>query len=99
MFYFPTDWLHHDLTAVPASLAAVEFRMVANMGADRAGRDAHGQRDFSAGFSLLEHFVNGCDVLFFHSDSFCNKKKRESSPQRATIPGWVMLRLPLRECR
>ena len=66
VFYFPTDWLHHDLTAVLASFAAIDFRMVTNMGADRAGRDAHGQRDFSAGFSLLKHLVNCFDILFFH---------------------------------
>ena len=66
VFYFPTDWLHHDLTAVSARLAAIDFRVVANMGADGAGWDAHGQGDFSAGFSLLEHFVNGFYFLFFH---------------------------------
>ena len=66
VFYFPTDRLHHDLTAVLASFAAVEFRVAANMSADGAGWDAHGQRDFFAGFSLLEHLVDDFDVLFFH---------------------------------
>ena len=66
MFYFPTDWLHHDLTAVLASFATVEFRVAANVSADGAGWDAYGQRDFSAGFSLLEHFMDECNVLFFH---------------------------------
>lgn len=66
MFYFPTDWLHHDLTAVLASFATVEFRVTTNVGTDGAGRDAHSQGDFGAGLSLLEHFVNGFDVLFFH---------------------------------
>ena len=66
MFYFPTDWLHHNLTAVPASLAAVEFRVAANMGTDGAGWDAQGQGDFGAGLSLPEHLVNGFDVLLFH---------------------------------
>ena len=67
MFCFPADRLHHDLTAVLASFATVEFWMAANMGADGTGRDAHGQGDFGTGLSLLEHFVNGCDVLFFHA--------------------------------
>ena len=99
MFCFSTNRLNHNLTTVPAGLATVELRMTTDVGADGTGRDAHGQRDFSAGFSLLEHFMDDFDILFFHSDSFCNKKKWESSPQRATLPGWVMLRLPLRECR
>ena len=66
MFYFPTDRLHHDVTTVLASLTAVEFRVAANMGTDGTGRDAHGQGDFSAGFSLLEHLVDDFDVLFLH---------------------------------
>ena len=66
VFYFPTDRLHHDLAAVSASLAAVEFRVAANMGTDGAGWDAQGQGDFGAGLSLLEHLVDGFDVLLFH---------------------------------
>ena len=66
VFYFPTDWLHHDLAAVSASLAAVEFRVAVNMGTDGAGWDAQGQGDFGAGLSLLEHLVDGFDVLFSH---------------------------------
>ena len=66
MFYFPTDWLHHDLTAVLASFATVEFRVAANMGTDGTGRDAHGQGDFGAVLSLLEHLGNDFDILFFH---------------------------------
>ena len=66
MFYFPAHRLHHDLTAVPASLAAVEFRVAANMGTDGAGRDTHGQGDFGGIFPLLEHLVDGFDILFFH---------------------------------
>ena len=42
VFHFPTNRLYHDLAAVPARLAAINFRMVANMGADGAGWDAHG---------------------------------------------------------
>ena len=66
MFSFPTARLHHDLAAVSASLAAVEFRVAANMGTDGAGWDAQGQGDFGAGLSLLEHLVDGFDVLLFH---------------------------------
>ena len=66
VFYFPTDRLHHDLTTVPARLAAVEFRVAANMGTDGTGRDAHGQGDFGAVLSLLEHLGNDFDILFFH---------------------------------
>ena len=66
VFYFPTDWLHHDLTAVLASFATVEFRVAANMSADGAGWDAQGQGDFGAALSLLEHLVNGFYFLFFH---------------------------------
>lgn len=66
VFYFPTDWLHHDLTAVLASFATVEFRVAANMSADGAGWDAQGQGDFGTGLSLLEHLVDGFDVLFSH---------------------------------
>ena len=65
MFYFPTDRLHHDLTAVLASFAAVEFRVAANMGTDGAGWDAQRQGNFGAVLSLSEHFVNDFDVLFF----------------------------------
>ena len=66
MFYFPTDRLHHDLTAVLASFATVEFRVTANMSADGAGRNAHGQGDFGAVLPLLEHLGDGFDFLFFH---------------------------------
>ena len=66
VFYLPTDRLHHDLTAVSASLAAVEFRVAANMGTDGAGWDAQGQGDFGTGLSLLEHLVDDLGVLFFH---------------------------------
>ena len=66
MFYLPTDRLHHDLTAVPARLAAVEFRVAANMGADGTGRDAQYQGDFGGVLSLLEHLVDDFDVLLFH---------------------------------
>ena len=66
VFCFPTDRLHNDLAAVSASLAAVEFRVAANMGTDGAGWDAQGQGDFGAGLSLLEHLVDGFDVLLFH---------------------------------
>ena len=66
MFYFPTDWLHHDLTAVLASFATVEFRVAANMSADGAGRDSQNQGDFSGVPALLKHLVNGFDILFFH---------------------------------
>ena len=65
MFHFPTHRLHHDLTAVPARLAAVEFRVVAHMGTNGAGRDAHGQGNFGAGLSLLEHIVDNFNVLLF----------------------------------
>ena len=66
MFYFSTNRLHHDLATVPASLSTVKLRVAANMGADGTGRDAHGQGDFGAVLSLLKHFVNDCNVLFFH---------------------------------
>ena len=66
MFYFPTDRLHHDVTTVLASLTAVEFRVAANMGTDGTGRDAHGQEDFGTALSLLEHLMDGFDILFFH---------------------------------
>ena len=66
MLYFPSYRLHHDLSAVPARLAAVEFRMAANMSADGAGWDAQGQGDFGTGLSLLEHLVDDLGVLFFH---------------------------------
>ena len=66
MFYLPTDRLHHNLAAVTASLATVEFRMAANMSADGTGWDAQHQGDFSGILSLLEHLVDDFDVLFFH---------------------------------
>ena len=66
MLHFPSHRLHHDLTAVPASLAAVEFRVAANMGTDGTGRDAQNQGDFSGVPALLKHLVNGFDILFFH---------------------------------
>ena len=66
VFYLSANRLHHDLTTVPARLAAVEFRVTANMGTDGTGRDAQHQGDFCAGLSLLEHLVNGFDILFLH---------------------------------
>ena len=66
MFHLPAHRLNHDLTTVPARLAAVEFRMAANMSADGAGWDAQGQGDFGTGLSLLEHLVDDLGVLFFH---------------------------------
>ena len=66
VFYLPTDRLHHDLSAVPASLTAVELRVTANMGTDGAGRDAQRQGNFGTALSLLEHFIDGFDILFLH---------------------------------
>ena len=66
MFYLPAHGLCHDFAAIPARLAAVEFRVAANVGADGTGRDAQRQGDFGGVLSLLEHLVNGFDVLFFH---------------------------------
>ena len=66
MFYLPSHGLCHDFAAIPARLAAVEFWVAANMGTDGTGRDAQHQRDFGAGLSLLEQFVDNFDVLFFH---------------------------------
>ena len=66
VFYLSANRLHHDLTAAPARLAAVELRVAANVGTDRTGRDAHGQGDFGAGLFLLEHLGNGFDILFSH---------------------------------
>ena len=66
MFYFSANRLHHDLSAVPARFATVEFRVAANMSADGAGWDAQGQGDFGTGLSLLEHLVDDLGVLFFH---------------------------------
>ena len=66
MFHLPAHRLNHDLTTVLARLTAIEFRMAANMGADGAGRDTHGQGDFGTALSLLEHLLDGFDILFFH---------------------------------
>ena len=66
MFHLPAHRLNHDLTTVLARLTAIEFRMAANMGADGAGRDAQRQGNFSTALSLLEHLVDGFDILFFH---------------------------------
>ena len=66
VFCFSTDRLHHDLAAVSASLAAVEFRVAANMGTDGTGRDSQNQGDFSGVPALLKHLVNGFDILLFH---------------------------------
>ena len=66
MFCLPTDRLHHDLTTVPASLAAVKLWVAANVGADGTGRNAQRQGDFCTALPLLEHLVDGFDILFFH---------------------------------
>ena len=66
MFYLPAHRLNHDLATVPAGFAAVKFRVAANMGADGAGRDTHDQGDFGTALTLLEHLVDGFDILFFH---------------------------------
>ena len=66
VFYFPSNRLNHGLATVPASLAAVELRVAANMGTDGTGWDAQYQGDFGAGLFLLEHLGNGFDILFLH---------------------------------
>ena len=66
IFCLPTNWLHHRFAAIPASFATIEFRVAANMGADGTGRDAQRQGDFGGVLSLLEHLVDGFDVLLFH---------------------------------
>ena len=66
MFYFSANRLHHDMTTVPASLTAVKLRMAANMGTDGTGRDAQHQGDFGTALTLLEHLMDGLDILFFH---------------------------------
>ena len=66
MFYLPAHGLCHNFAAIPARLAAVEFGVAANMGTDGAGRDTHGQGDFSGVPALLEHLMDDFDILFFH---------------------------------
>ena len=66
MFHLPAHWLNHDLATVPAGLATVDFRVAAHVGADGAGRDAQRQGDFGGVLPLLEHLVDGFDILFFH---------------------------------
>ena len=66
MFDLPTHGLCHDFAAVTASLAAVKLWVAANVGADGTGRDAHSQGDFGGVLALLEHLVNGSDILLFH---------------------------------
>ena len=66
MLYFPAHGLNHDLTTVPARLAAVKLRVTANMGADGTGWDAQHQGDFGGVLALLEHLMDGFDILFFH---------------------------------
>ena len=66
MFDLPTHGLCHNLTTVPARLAAVEFRVAANVGTDGTGRDAQHQGDFGGVPALLKHLGNGFDILFFH---------------------------------
>ena len=66
MFHLPSNRLNHDLTTVPARLTAVKFRVAADMGTDGAGRDAHRQRNLGTALSLLEHLLDGLDILFLH---------------------------------
>ena len=66
MFFLPAHRLNHDLATGPARLTAVDFRVAADMGADGAGRDAQRQGNFGTGLTLLEHLVDGLDILFFH---------------------------------
>ena len=66
MFHLPAKGLNHDLTTVLARLTAIEFRVAAHMGTDGAGRDAQRQGDFGTALTLLEHLVDGFDILFFH---------------------------------
>ena len=66
MFHLPAHRLNHDLTTVLARLTAIEFRMAADMGTDGAGRDAQRQGDFGTALSLLEHLLDGLDILFLH---------------------------------
>ena len=53
MFDLPTHGLCHNLTTVPARLAAVEFRVAANVGTDGTRRDTQHQGDFGGILSLL----------------------------------------------
>ena len=66
MFYFPTHGLCHDFAAIPARLATVKLRVAANVGTDGTGRDAHHQGNFGGVLALLEHLMDGFDILFFH---------------------------------
>jgi len=66
VFYLPAHRLRHDFAAIPARLAAVEFRVAANVGTDGTGRDAQHQRDFGGILPLLEHLGDGFDILLFH---------------------------------
>ncbi len=88
MFDLPTHGLCHNLTTVPARLAAVEFRVAANMGTDGTGWDAQYQGDFGAGLSLLEHLVDNFDVLFFHGYTLLPSELPgdKVAPAGATLP-------------
>ena len=69
VFYFPTDWLHHDLTEVLASFATVEFRVAADMRADCVHRDPQCPGNLPRGLSLQPHRVDCFYFLFFHLDN------------------------------
>ena len=88
MFYFPSHRLNHGLATVPASLAAVEFRVAANVGTDGTGRDAHHQGDFGGVFALLEHLVDDFDILFFHGYTLLPSEfpGDKVAPAGATLP-------------
>ena len=66
VFYFPAHGLCHDLAAILARFATVEFGMATNVGTDCTGWDAQHQGDFSGVFSLLEHLMDDFDILLFH---------------------------------
>ena len=75
--------------------------MAVDMGPDRSRREAQLGGDHGRTVSLQPHIVDGDFILQSHSDtpSVMTAKLWGEQPQRTTLPGWIILRLPLRECR
>ena len=101
LFLPATFGLHQRSAAILAGFGSGNVWITMNMGSDSSGRQTQFRGDHGRTVSLQPHIVDSDFVLQSHSDtpSVMTAKVMGRAAMKTTLPGKVILRIPLRECR
>ena len=93
--------LHQRSAAILAGFGSGNVWIAMNVGSDSSGRQTQFRGDHGRTVSLQPHIVDGDFILQSHGDtpSVMTAKWWGEQPGRITLPGWFILRFPLREYR